>query len=386
MIQLDITQEVSDELTEGGVMHADRYGSFYLSAAGNHYLNMYNKIKMFVIRNRKILDLRSHILLAAPPGFGKSHFIKQFMEEPYGILCKTGTKLVYQGTITAAGWVGTGTRGKDGKIHKDHGEAELHPKAIFGCEEFKELFTISSGAMIDALLHTLDDGHLVKRIAAARFDYQTFITLFTGVQIERLDLSSGLFRRLTTMVWIPTRKEEDRLRELYFERNRLFDAKRLKKIRWAINNRVKEAKIIKEVKISPRFEEWVIKKKIAPYEVPIYERLIMGYSFMKRPPNPQGVLQCSIDNNLFTMLKNQYAWRKMLKLNLPETMVKRRIKEHGEISPTDLVLEMADLGMEVRKTGIILMDLLKRGIIDRTKKGDFTFASKTRRETEERKH
>ena len=381
-----MTQEIRDELTDGGVMHAARYGNFYSSAAGSHFLNMYNKIKMFYWRNRKILDLRSHVILVAPSGFGKSHFIKQFMEMPYGILCKTGTKLIYQGTITAAGWVGSGTRGKDGKVHKDHGEAELHPRAIFGCEEFKGLFTISSGAMIDALLATLDDGHLVKRISAVRYDYQTFITMFSGTQVEHFDLSRGLFRRLTTMVWIPTKKEEDRLREMYFEGDRAYNEKRLKKIRWAINNRVKEAKMIRKVNMSQRFKEWALKKKIIPYELPVYERLIMGYNFMKHPPDPKGVLECPVDKHLFTMLKNQYNWRKMLKMNLPEIMIKRRIKEHGEISPTDLVLEMADLGMEVQKTGIILMDLLKRGIISRTEKGDFTFARKARRETEERKH
>ena len=372
-----------DELTEGGVMHAGRYGNFYMAAAGNHYLNMFNKLKMFYWRNRKVLDLRSHIILVAPPGFGKSHYIKQYMEMPYGILCKTGTQLVYQQSITAAGWVGTGSRGKDGKVHKDMGEAEEHPRAIFGCEEFKGLFTISTSAMTDALLATLDDGHLVKRVAAIRHDYQTYITMFSGTQIERLDLSSGLLRRLTTLVWIPTKKEENRLREIYFEGDRPYDEKRLKKIRWGINNRVKEAKTIRKINMSQRFKDWAFKKNIIPYELPIYERLIMGYNFMKHPPDPHGVLECPVDKQLFEMLKNEYEWRKLCKMNLPEVMVRRRIREHGEVKPSELVLELADLGMEIQKSGAIILDLIKRHIITRTDKGDLTLASTARRKAKE---
>jgi hypothetical protein len=359
-----------DELIEGEVVNAEIYPPFYIAAAGAHFLNMANKIRKFHWRNRKPMDLRVHPILAAPPGFSKSFFIHQMMEMPYGLLTKTGVELIYQQSVTAAGWIGTASRTRDGEVKESIGEAQEHKFAIFGCEEFQGLFTKSSTEMIDALLQTLDDGHLVKRVAADRLDYQTYITLFGGAQIDHFNLSRGLFRRLTAMVFIPTKSDQEALFEAYFTGGgRRYNARRLKKIRIGYKQRVKSTRHVKQITMSDKFETWARKRRIIHYELPVYERLIIGYNIMRKPPNSEGVLNCTIDKTLLNMIKNQYKWRKMLKKDLRENMIMQRVMEEGEMKVGDLFLQMADLGLELDKARPLVDSMFKRGLLFATEEG-----------------
>lgn len=367
---VDLARMMMDELIEGEVVNADIYPPFYIASAGAHFLNMVNKLRKFHWRNRKPMDLRIHPILVAPPGFSKSFFIHQMMEMPYGLLTKTGTELVYQQSVTAAGWIGTASRSRDGDVIDSVGDAQEHKFAIFGCEEFQGLFTKSSTEMIDALLQTLDDGHLVKRVAAKRLDYQTYITLFGGAQVEHFNLSRGLFRRLTTMVFIPTKSDQQALVDAYFRGGgRRYNARRLKKIRAGYKQRVKASQYIKEITISDKFEEWSRRRRIIHYELPVYERLIIGYNIMRKSANKDGVLECTIDRTLLNMLKNQFKWRKMLKKDLRENMIIQRIIEEDEMKVGDLFLQMADLGLELDKARMVVNGMLKRGLLFITEKG-----------------
>lgn len=367
---MDLVRLMLDELIEGEVVHAETYPPFYIAAAGAHSINMMNKIKKFHWRNRRPMDLRVHVILAAPPGFSKSFFIHQMMEMPYGLLTKSGIKLIYQQSTTAAGWIGTASRSRDGEVIDSEGEAQEHKHAIFGCEEFDGLFRKSSTEMIDALLQTLDDGHLVKRVAAKRLDYQTYITLFGGAQIEHFNLSRGLFRRLTCMVFIPTKSDQQALFDAYFKGGgRRYNARRLKKIRAGYIQRVRSMQHIKEITISEKFETWARRRRIIHYELPVYERLIIGYNIMKKSANNNGVLECTIDRTLVNMLHNQYKWRKMLKKDLRENMIIQRIVEEEEIKLGDLFLQMADLGLELDKARTVVDGMLKRGLLLITEKG-----------------
>jgi len=360
---VDLAKKIREELIEGEVMYADKYGDFYTAATGGHHVNMINRVRKFYWRNRKLMDLRSHILLIGPPGWGKSYFIKQFMEQPYGILCNTGIDLVYQQFMTAAGWVGTGSVNREGELIKQEGEAEEHKFGIIGCEEFHGLFSKTSGPMVDALLATLDDGHLVKKVAAIRYDYQTFVTMFAGTQIEVLNLGRGLLRRLTTLVFLPSRKDEDRYRQAYLEgKGRTYNERRLKVIRVGLINRIKEGKSIKGVKLPDEFDEWINKRRIKHFEIPIYERLIIGYNFMAQPPNQYGTLDCQMYKSLYNMLENEFKWRNMVKRSLPELLLLVRVKERP-MKAGELMMTMADLGVETQATRIMVEDLVKRKML-----------------------
>ena len=367
---MDIAREMMDELVEGEVVNAEIYPPFYIASAGAHSINMVNKLRKFHWRNRKPMDLRVHPILVAPPGFSKSFFIHQMMAMPYGLLTKTGIELIYQQSTTAAGWIGTAARTRDGEVSDSIGEAQEHKHAIFGCEEFQGLFTKSSTEMIDALLQTLDDGHLVKRVAAKRLDYQTYITLFGGAQVEHFNLSRGLFRRLTAMVFIPTKSDQEALFNAYFKGGgRRYNARRLKKIRIGYKQRIRSMQYIKEITISDKFESWARRKRIIHYELPVYERLIIGYNIMRKPANSSGVLECTIDRTLLNMIQNQYKWRKMLKKDLRENMIIQRVAEEEEMKVGELFLQMADLGLELDKARPVVDGMFRRGLLFTTEKG-----------------
>lgn len=370
MKYVDLARLMMDELIEGEVVHAETYPPFYIASAGAHFLNMTNKMRKFHWRNRKPMDLRIHPILAAPPGFSKSFFIHQMMAMPYGLLTKTGVELIYQQSVTAPGWIGTASRNRDGEVIDSVGDAQEHKFAIFGCEEFQGLLTKSSTEMIDALLQTLDDGHLVKRVAAKRLDYQTYITLFGGAQIEHFNLSRGLFRRLTAMVFIPTKSDQQALFDAYFKGGgRRYNKRRLKKIRAGYKQRIKSSQYIKEITISEKFETWARRRRIIHYELPVYERLIIGYNIMKKTANSSGTLECTIDRTLINMLQNQYKWRKMLKKDLRENMIMQLIIEEGEVKLGNLFLQLADLGLELDKSRPVIDTMLRRGLISITEKG-----------------
>ncbi|GAH74472.1 unnamed protein product, partial [marine sediment metagenome] len=132
------------------------------------------------------------------------------MRGDQAILLNSGIDNTMENMMTGAGFVGT-TKFKDGEKVKELGLAEERPAAIIGIEEFSAVTNMfkatHSGELDTALLGALDSGYCYKRLASGPIKYQTFVTLQTGVQPARFNLSSGLGRRLLFIEFIPTRKD-----------------------------------------------------------------------------------------------------------------------------------------------------------------------------------
>jgi len=172
------------------------------------------------------------------------------------------------------------------------------------------------------------------------------------------------------MVFIPIKRDEEALFDAYFRgTNKSYNPRRLRKIRAGYKQRAKATKFIKGVIVSEKFHEWAKRRRIIHYELPIYERLILGYNIMKRPPNQQGMLECKIDRTLLKMLQNQYKWRLVLKKDLRENMIIQRLLEEGEMKVADLFLQMADLGLELDAARSVIDKMMKRNLLFITEEG-----------------
>ena len=80
-----------------GVRKADTYAPFFLASIGSHIVNLRNRGDLtawdestgthpMFMRHGLLPDLRSHLLHVAPPGWGKTFYIKQFTDSRFGIL------------------------------------------------------------------------------------------------------------------------------------------------------------------------------------------------------------------------------------------------------------------------------------------------------------
>jgi len=276
----------------------------------------------------------------------KTYWLEQFLRGKQAILLGSGIDITMQAEITGAGFVGT-TRFSNGESIREPGLAEQHRTAICGIEEFSavtNMFKVSYGGGLDtSLLQALDSGFVYKRLASGSINYKTAITLHTGSQPSRFDLSSGLGRRFIFIEFIPMRKD---FRMLTLARRKSrgisYNPVRTDLIRRGINElRVKLTKV-REIEIDDHFYDLMDKWGVVHYEEALYEKMLLGFSVMT------GNLH---DDTLF-MEVTPVAERFLL----DEINHRRSIKKGSEFSQVFAVLDDAGGGATVDYVREMLLD------------------------------
>lgn len=138
-------------------------------------------------------DLGLNLTYVAPSGLSKSHAMKQFMARKTGLLPHGVIKSAFRGKITEPGYVGTI---KDGE-HK-FGDAYRFAEGILGFNEITNLFLENQqdATLVNQVMESLTERHLSKSLAGAEpLEYDTWVTVWGGVQPKRFDFSQGLARR-----------------------------------------------------------------------------------------------------------------------------------------------------------------------------------------------
>ena len=140
-------------------------------------------------------DLGLNLTYVAPSGLSKSHAMKQFMAKKTGLLPHAVIKSAFRGKITEAGYVGTI---KEGTPY--YGDAHRFAEGILGFNEITNLFLATqqehSGELINQVMESLTERQVSKSLAGADpLEYETWVTIWGGVQPKRFDFSQGLARR-----------------------------------------------------------------------------------------------------------------------------------------------------------------------------------------------
>lgn len=200
-----------------GVRKADTYAPFFLASIGSHIVNLRNRgdaaaqddsdnAHPLMMRHGLAPDLRSHLLMVAPPGWGKTFYIRQFTDARFGVLPPDIPHLNAT-WVTEAGLVGSWGQKKEGESVRVEGDGEIYASGIYACDELSSL--LESGPefntyLRNVLLQILDDGHVYKRMLGGEIDTWNRITFWGGTQPMRVSLEHGLARRVVIMRLSPT--------------------------------------------------------------------------------------------------------------------------------------------------------------------------------------
>lgn len=368
----DLYNQIILELESRKVADARTIGPFYISSMATHMLNIVNQSKRIYTEGGLPANLRQHILYVAPPGFGKSYYVKQFMEhEDYSLLKGISSyPAFFEGALNEAGLIGSIDPAAPGQApRKMYGLAGGEgANAIVGMEEFAAITNVMkqdfNAGLDTALLTMLDSGLVNKRMRNGKIEYATNMTWWVGTQPARFDLSSGLARRFTFVVKYP--KWEDFA--LMSERRRA--AKSVKKtsqnsklLHDMIDQKMVQIRNnVSSVSFQDDFYKIMDKKKVIHYEEAIYERLAIGYWLM-REENLNGPLTIRIDPELERLIEIEHDNRKKIKKGAISSMVWNMIKDLPSIGKKELMDKLLDLSMDYDESRLVINNLMVLGYL-----------------------
>jgi len=372
----DLYTAIIQELTDRGSAYVDDMCPYYISSIGCHLLNLVNQSLQFYVESGRPIDTRLHILFVAPPGFSKSFWLSQFLRGAEGILTKSGIEVLMEATLSGAGFVGTVKFGGQNDAIREMGLAEQSATAIIGVEEFAavtNMFKTTHSSDLDtALLQALDSGFVYKRLAAGSIKFRTYLTLWSGCQPARFDLSSGLGRRFLFIEFIPNKADFRILTEARRNsKGRRSNPVQLQIIRDGVRELVAFLRQLNEVTIDPKFYDLMDKHEIIHYEEVLYERLMLGLSVMRGHFVKSGGgyrLDATLDDLALKFLEDEIVHRQAIKRGSEYSQVFTILEdtETGKAS-IDFVREMLlNYGNDYTQASTLIFSMIKTGLVNKS--------------------
>jgi len=267
--------------------------------------------------------------------------------------------------LTEAGYVGT-IKGVEGEPVVIYGAAYEHQESILGIDEFAQLtnsMKMEHSINLDtAMLTSLDTGYLNKRLAMGKIRYVTQLTLWTGSQPSRFDLSSGLGRRLMFLFFIPTAEEEAMIRAARRAgKNVRAPADKLNDIRHDVTDIMTKLKHVTKVKFSREFYMVLDKMGIPHYEEDLYERMALGYTISTH--NFGTEIEVKMDERLKMLINTSNEWRNEIKRGSEFSQAVSVIKEMTNCPLTDVKKRLSNMGWTWQKSTDIINIMARQGLV-----------------------
>ena len=361
----DVYEAILNELEARNVAYARKFPPYYISSLGCHIFNIMNQQKGIYTEAGLKVNTRQHIILVTVPGFGKSFWLRQFLENELSLVKGTKIGCTFESQMSEAGFV----------AQESPGLCRNESNSIVGIEEFSAISAAVSqnyNAGLDtALLTALDSGMVRKRLAAGKIEYQTNLSLWTGVQPARYELSSGLARRFLFLLLIPNFND---IKQFKLNRRSSKNVKTntltLGKLKAAINTRYDD--IMKKLE-KVEFDRTVYKKldelDVVHYEEPLYERIALGYWLMKVKEMPK-TLTIKMDPTLDALFDNEKGDRFKIKRGTQLAQVWALVQDVGRISELKLKNHLLDFGMDWQDASDLIMTLIKLKWVKKEVNGD----------------
>ena len=371
----DVYEAILNELEARNVAYARKFPPYYISSLGCHIFNIMNQQKGIYTEAGLKVNTRQHIILVTVPGFGKSFWLRQFLENELSLVKGTKIGCTFESQMSEAGFVGTAKFNSEGVAQESPGLCRNESNSIVGIEEFSAISAAVSqnyNAGLDtALLTALDSGMVRKRLAAGKIEYQTNLSLWTGVQPARYELSSELARRFLFLLLIPNFND---IKQFKLNRRSSKNVKTntltLGKLKAAINTRYDD--IMKKLE-KVEFDRTVYKKldelDVVHYEEPLYERIALGYWLMKVKEMPK-TLTIKMDPTLDALFDNEKGDRFKIKRGTQLAQVWALVQDVGRISELKLKNHLLDFGMDWQDASDLIMTLIKLKWVKKEVNGD----------------
>lgn len=275
----------------------------------------------------QLADTRIHILMRGEKGSGKSMLINMFLSEGTGILYSPTAFNDGNGFRTMLGPNSITEAGMFGSVDEE-GEIAGRPLAremcggFLGFEESSSLTDANkkdhSVDMKNQLLTSLDNGRVNKAMRNGWVTYNTRYTMWGGTQPSRLEMESGLDRRLFIIdIHMDAEKEAAYKKAQHKQSNMTRDmrailASEVINIRNWINTRMLEAILDPPsgVMFTEELAVWLSRPDLRSYEADLFRRLAIGYSMLKEKWVGNEVLKIDLDEKLLALLESALVMRR----------------------------------------------------------------------------
>ena len=362
----------------------DKFVPYYCSSIACHVANLENRQREFYIRQGKVQNLRLHIFFIAPPGFSKSLLLRGLLGDStkrdeedvsqigndYSALSRCDIETGFEGLLTEASYVGSFKHINNEKVIVK-GAAWEHRKAILGVDEFSVLsdtMTLSYGKSLDkALLTSLDDGYLKKRLTGGKIQYITQLTLWTGSQPMRFDLSSGIGRRLLFIYFIPTEEEEKLIKDMSRREDKSLPSPQILNT-IADDLELMRANISKlqSIEFEDKIYEVLDRFNVPHFEENLFRRLALGYNLAKYEDIDENMV-VKMDDELEELFEKEAKWRKEIKKGPEVSQVMRILEDRQLMRISDLKEKLTDFGLSYKQATKAIRELKSAGIVESVK-------------------
>ena len=329
-------------LSESGLAFVNRFIPYFIASFGCHIFNIMNRrfdeeetpLAIYWER-RDIPDMRLFLMMIAPPGFGKSTFLKALLKDFNGVFA-TVVETFFKSYVTEAHLVGSVSSEKKQKV-EIRGFLEEHPNCIIGVEEFSTIMAAAkqehSLGLDGLLLDWLSGSEIRKGLKAGDIGFRTNATLWTGTQLgrERVELRGGMGRRFFFILWVPTPQDIEALKEAIIDVDNLqLDFAKLGKLRTRLKNLVERLERLDGIYFTGELKDY-FRERFEPNEIPLFRKLAVGYAIMQE--DFDDVLEVGIDDELRRLMGAAVEWRRR---------IYREISEDSGLG-TDMIIQVLKL-------------------------------------------
>jgi hypothetical protein len=339
-------------MTERKIGFVDLILPHYVSAVCCHVLNLENKRREFYFEHGQPADLRLHVFFTAPPGYMKTFILKRCLDRNNSLFGSGPVKTAFLGEMTTAGFVGT-TDLVEGETVEHTGAAYDFQDHVLGIDEFSVITNMMqadhSKNLDNAMLTALDSGYIIKRLASGEIRYETHLTLFTGSQPARFNLTSGLGRRFDMIYFVPSRMQQDQMRQYRREGKGVMGLTETSKAVYHLTERMlDDIKIIRSITFHDSIYTMLDTLRVPHFEEPLYEKLALGLSLSTQPITADFIVQCTPEvKQLWTQ---EFDWRFKVKSGAQDSQVMQIITENPGIEEGLLKNLLLDFGMSYTET------------------------------------
>ncbi len=366
---MSLYEDVMSELESREIYKCQTYAPFYISSFALHNFNLLNQKKKVMWSGKDIPNSRLHILFNSPAGYMKSYFLKQMAGSEYGIFRGADVKIGFEQEMTSSAFTGTSTSFNGFKT-RSIGAAEEYSDGLMLIDEFRGLTEALSsegnGQFESQLLSALDSGRIVKRLANDRFEFITHLTLWTGVQPAKFDISSGLGRRLCYMLFIPTRKDNDALIDAMERAQGMrADLLEMKKLWYKEKTFINDLNKIESVEFAPDVWSEYKKMKIFSFESTFFNNLLLGLHLAKFGADKKIVVDLK-DKDIHKVIELEKDWRKKINQGVPFILMLNIIHGLGANATLNEVAEEATMiGYNLTQTTDLVTEMARMGLLAR---------------------
>ncbi|MCK9459899.1 MAG: hypothetical protein M0R80_09705 [Proteobacteria bacterium] len=310
------------------------YAPFYICSYAMHHMNLLNR-KIDIITGKReavyweagdIPELREHNLFISPSGFMKTTYLRAFNS----IFKSSGTDMVFKSGMTESALVGSVTTNRDGEQIPHFGIAEIHANDIIMIDEFTTITgstrAVYNATLISRLLEILDGGHISKDLAAGGRTYDTFLTLWAGIQPSHYEGASGLFRRFCPLIFLPTRYDNTAMLQMKQQMSNIRENEtNINSISTSVVNWKEKFNSIESIEFATEVYSLHQELNLFQFETNVFNNLLLGYHLAKYGPEPHIKVEAH-DNEILRLIGLFRDWKRLLLDDIDSVMICKIIK------------------------------------------------------------